>query len=405
MRPVAITGMGAVTACGVGVEALWTAARDGRSAVHDVSFPRIRQQQVKQAAPIAPEVYERLAAAAKPRFQDRTAIIGVAAAREAVAMAGLRPEDFGDRCGVVVGSGLGGAETIEQGYNRFIESPGARGDVMAIPKLMANSTASWIAMDFKATGPTLCLSTACSSATQSIGLAADLIRAGVVDRCIAGGSEALLVDCAFAAWEMLHVMTTSRCRPFSRERNGMVLGEGAGIVVLESMESARARGADVLAELVGYATTTDASDLLRPDPAGATSCIRKALESSGLSPSRIGYVNAHGTGTIANDLAETQALRAVFGDDFDGLAISSTKPIHGHALGAGGAIEFIITVEALRAQMAPPTIDFLGIDPKIDFEPVPNVARPFAGDAAMSNSFAFGGINASLVVALPRGEG
>ena len=401
MIPVAITGLGAVTACGIGAETLWTAARDGRSAVRDVAFPRIHQQQVKQAARIADADFERLLPGAKPRFQDRTTIIGVAAAREAVAHARLGPADFGERCGVVVGSGLGGAETIEQGYLRFIETPAQRGDVMAIPKLMANSTASWIAMDVKATGPTLCISTACSSATQSIGLAADLIRAGVVDRCLAGGSEALLVDVAFAAWELLHVMTTTRCRPFSRERNGMVLGEGAGVVVLESMEAAKARGADILAELVGYATTSDASDLLRPDLAGATSCIRRAVASSGIDPSRIGYVNAHGTGTVANDLTETQALRAVFGDAFDGLMVSSTKPIHGHALGAGGGLEFIITVEALRAQIAPPTINWLGLDPKLGFEPVPNLARRFTADAAMSNSFAFGGINAALVAALP----
>jgi nodulation protein E len=399
--PVAITGLGAVTACGIGADALWAAARDGRSAVRDVTFPRIHRQQVKQMARIADADFETLLADAKPRFQDRIAILGVAAAREAVARAGLGPDDFGERCGVVVGSGLGGAETIEQGYIRFVEDPASRSDVMAIPKLMANSTASWVAMDFKATGPTLCISTACSSSTQSIGLAADLIRAGVVDRCLAGGAEALLIDGAFAAWEALHVMTTTRCRPFSRERNGMVLGEGAGIVVLESMEAAKARGATVLAELVGYATNADASDLLRPDPVGATACIRKAVASSGLDPARIGYVNAHGTGTIANDVTESNALRTVFGDAFDGLAVSSTKPIHGHALGAGGALEFIVTVEALRNQIAPPTINFLGVDPKIGFEPVPNEARPFTADAAMSNSFAFGGINASLVVALP----
>lgn len=402
MKPIAITGLGAVTACGFGADRLWDAAREGRSAVREVLFPRILRQQVKQMARIADADFAPLLETAKPRFQDRTAILGVAAAREAVARAGLGPEDFGERCAIVVGSGLGGAETIEQGYIRFVEDPAARSDVMAIPKLMANSTASWIAMEFKATGPTLCISTACSSSTQSIGLAADLIRAGIVDRCLAGGAEALLIDGAFTAWEALHVMTTSHCRPFSRERSGMVLGEGAGVVVLESMEAAAARGATVLAELVGYATNADASDLLRPDQTGATTCIRKAVESSGVDPARIGYVNAHGTGTIANDLTETNALRTVFGDAFDGLAVSSTKPIHGHALGAGGALEFIVTVEALRAQIAPPTINFLGVDPKLGFEPVPNVARPFAADAAMSNSFAFGGINASLVVTLPR---
>lgn len=401
MKPVAITGLGAMSACGFGADRLWAAARDGVSAVREVNFPRLQRQQVKFAARIDDADFETLLPRAKPRFQDRTTILAVEAAREAVAQAGLGPADFGDRCGVVVGSGLGGADTIERGYIRFLEEPGARSDVMAIPKLMTSSSASWIAMDWKATGPVYCLSTACSSASQSIGMAADLIRAGVVDRCIAGGAESLLYDIMFGAWESLHVMTTTRCRPFSRDRNGMVLGEGAGIVVLESMEAARARGATVLAELVGYASTADANDLLRPDLAGATACVRKTVESSGIDPARIGYCNAHGTGTIANDLTEAQALRDVFGANIDNLLVSSTKPIHGHALGAGGALEFIVTVEALRAQIAPPTIDFLGVDPKIGFEPVPNVARPFSADAAISNSFAFGGINASLVVTLP----
>jgi nodulation protein E len=401
LKPVAITGLGAVSGCGRGASRLWEAARDGRSAVRDVTFPRMLRQQVKQAARVDDADYEALLVDAKPRFQDRTTILAIAAAREAVAQAGLGDGDFGDRCGVVVGSGFGGAETIERNYIRFVEEPGGRADVMAIPKLMANSSASWIAMDYKATGPIYCISTACASATQSIGMAADLIRAGIVDRCLAGGAEALLFDGAFSAWEAMHVMTSSRCRPFSRERNGMVIGDGAGVVVLESMDAAQARGAVILCELIGYASTSDANDLLRPDPIGAASCIRKTLESAGIDPRRVGYVNAHGTGTIANDVTETQALRSAFGDAFDGLLVSSTKPIHGHALGAAGALEFIITVEALRAQIAPPTIDFIGIDPKIGFEPVPNVARAFDADAAMSNSFAFGGINASLLVNLP----
>ena len=401
MKPVAITGLGAVTACGIGVDRLWTAARDGISAVRDVTFPRIRRQQVKRAARLAEDDLAAITAAGNPRFQDRTTMVALAATREAIARAGLGAGDFGERCGVVVGSGFGGAETIERNYVRFIEDPDGRSDPMAIPKIMTSSAASWIAMEFKATGPTLCISTACSSATQSIGVAADLIRAGLVDRCLAGGSEVLLVDGVFSSWESLHVMTTTQCRPFSKDRTGMVLGEGAGIVVLESVEAARARGAEILAELVGYGSTADAADLLRPDPAGATACIRRAIDGAGIDPARIGYCNAHGTGTIANDITETQALRTVFGEAFDGLLVSSTKPIHGHALGAGGALEFIVTVVALRAQIAPPTIGFLGVDPKIGFEPVPNVARPFSADAAMSNSFAFGGINASLVVTLP----
>ncbi|MER2606882.1 MAG: beta-ketoacyl-[acyl-carrier-protein] synthase family protein [Siculibacillus sp.] len=400
MRTVAITGMGAISACGIGVEALWTGARDGRSAVREVDFPRIERQSVKRAARILPEDYATLLPNARPRFQDRTAILGVAAARQAIAAAGLEAEHFGSRCGVVIGSGFGGAETLDGNYAKFFERVG-RIEPLAIPKIMTSSAASWTAMDFGVTGPVFCISTACSSATQSIGIAADMIRAGVIDRCIAGGAEALLIDGVFSSWESLHVMTTTKCRPFSRDRNGMVLGEGAGVVVLEAADLARARGAEVLVELAGYASSCDAGDLLKPEPRGATDCMNAALAAAGLPPEAIGYVNAHGTGTIANDVSETEALRAVFGDHFDRLAVSSTKPVHGHALGAGGALELIITIEALRARIAPPTIDFLGVDPKIGFEPVPHVARPFSASAALSNSFAFGGINASLIVALP----
>lgn len=404
MKKVVITGLGAVSACGAGVEALWTAARDGASGVVDVEFPAMAHQSIKQAARISTEVWDTVKTGSKPRFQDRVSILAQVAAREAVAQAGLGEGDFGPRCGVVVGSGFGGAETLDVNYSRFFQPGTGRFDPMAVPKIMTSSAASWIAMDWKATGPLYCIATACSSATQSIGLALDLVRSGRVDRCLAGGAEALLIDGVFNSWETLHVMTSTKCRPFSRERNGMILGEGAGIVVVESAEAAARRGAKPIVELLGHASTSDANDLLRPDPNGAASCMRLALADAGLSTAEIGYVNAHGTGTIANDLSETEALREVFGEDFDRLSVSSTKPIHGHALGAAGALELIVTIEALRAQIAPPTIGFLGVDPKIGFEPVPNAARAISTRAAMSNSFAFGGINAAVVIGLPEGQ-
>lgn len=402
MRRVVITGVGAVSACGLGREALWHAARDGDSGVRETIFPRILRQNVKHAAPVPREVWDELALSGNSRFQDRIAMAALAAAREAVGQAGLEPSDFGPRCSVVVGSGFGGAQTLDINYHSLATAPEKRADPFSIPKIMTNAAASWIAMDMKATGPLYCVSTACSSAAQSIGLGAQLIAAGLADRCLAGGAEALLVDATFAAWEALHVMTSTKCRPFSKDRDGMVLGDGAGIVVLETEESARARGAPILAVMAGYGTTSDANDLLRPDPAGSRACMQQALDNAGLALSDIGYVNAHGTGTIANDIAETSAMRAVFGAKFDDVLVSSTKPVHGHALGAGGALEFIVTLEALRAQLAPPTLNFLGEDPKIGFLPVHGSARAFAAPAALSNSFAFGGINASLVIALPE---
>jgi nodulation protein E len=400
LNRVVVTGLGAVSACGIGAETLWRAAREGRTAVRNVAFPKIARQSVPKAAQIAEEDFQTLLPKAQLRFQDRTAILALAATREAIAQAGLTETDFGSQCGVIVGSGLGGAETIDKNLIKFMEIPMARLDPMGVPKTMASSSASWIAMECKATGPTYCISTACSSSSQSIGLAADLIRAGSITRCIAGGTEALLLDSVFAAWEALHVMTATECRPFSLGRNGMVLGEGAGIVVLESFEAAQARGAPILAEVLGYACTNDADDLLRPSAKGAADCMRQALQRSGLDLADIGYINAHGTGTVANDQSETQALREIFGEQLQQIAVSSTKPIHGHALGAAGALEFIVTIGALRDQIAPPTINFLDVDPRIGLKPVPHVAAPFSAPAAITNSFAFGGINSSLVVAL-----
>lgn len=397
MRRVVVTGMGAVTACGIGADRLWAAARDGVSGVRPIEFAELPRQQVKAAAAINQSDLETAWTGGNRRLQDRVSAIALAAAREAVAQSGLQPGDFGPRCGVVIGSGYGGAETSERNMAVFARDPLARVDPMSIPKIMTNAPASWVGMEFGAKGPTLCISTACASGTQSIGMAFHMVRAGLADRCLAGGSEALLNPTVFRAWELMRVMTPTSCRPFSMGRDGMVLGDGAAVIVLETLESAQARGAPILCEIAGFGMSGDAGDLLRPDPVGAAASMRAAIADAGLAAADIGYVNAHGTGTVANEISETEALRAVFGDALDGLAVSSTKPIHGHALGAAGAIEFVVAAMALRERIAPPTINFLAVDEKLGINPVANAARPFAGDACLSNSFAFGGINASLV--------
>lgn len=389
--------MGAITACGPGVDRLWRSARDGNSAARTVEFPENPRQMIKRAAMLSPEDMEEAWKRGNPRMQDRISAISLTAAHEAVAQAGLGEAEFGERCGVVVGSGYGGADTSDRNMRLFALDPAARVDPMCIPKIMTNASASWMAMEFGTTGPTLCISTACASSTQAIGLAMQMVRAGIVERCIAGGAEALLVASVFRAWEVLRVMTPTLCRPFSRGRDGMMLGEGAAMLVIETEEAALARGAPILAEIAGYGTTSDAGDLLRPDPVGAAACMAAAIADAGLAPADIGYINAHGTGTVANEQSEAEALHRVFGQGLADLAVSSTKPIHGHALGAVGAIELLVSISALRDGIAPPTINFLGVDDKLGIDPVGNVARPFSGDAVMSNSFAFGGINASLV--------
>lgn len=402
MTRVVITGMGAVSAAGVGADALWQACATGQSAVREVLFEGIPNQKVKFGAALDPLDVQRLTKPNEARFQDRIAIISRAAGREAVAQAGWGEDDFDDRCGIVFGSGFGGAETLDDSYRTFLKDTALRLDPIAIPKIMANASASWLAMEFGVLGPTYCISTACSSAGQSIGLATQLIKAGIIDRCLAGGAEACLVTGTFRAWELLRVMSPNLCRPFSKNRNGMVLGEGAGVLTLESLESAVARGAPILAEIAGYGSSSDAGDLLRPDKDGAARAMQQALNQSGLSPEQIGYVNAHGTGTIANDKTEAAAIHQVLGEGSQAYMVSSTKPIHGHALGAAGALELIVTVFALNRQLAPPTINFEEFDPAVGLDPVSNTARPMDTMACMSNSFAFGGINASLLISKPQ---
>ena len=374
MKRIVVTGQGAVSSCGIGAQALWHAARDGISGVKPVTFEDIENQRVSEAAVLSVEDRAKVDDIMGPhRMRDPFATWAILAAREAVGQAGLDTGDFGDRCGVVIGSGFGGGTTLDQNYMSFGKERKMRLDPMAIPKIMNNAAASWVSMEFGATGPVYCPSTACSSGSQAIGLGVQLLRAGAMDRCLVGGSEVSVVAGVFRVWELLRVMTAGKNRPFSKDRNGMTLGEGAAVLVLETLESAQARGAEILCEIAGFGTNSDAGDLLRPNSDRAVACMQLAL-------------------------AEATALRGVFGDDLSGLEVSSTKPIHGHCLGSAGALELIVALNALREQIAPPTINFNEIDPKIGLEPVPNVSKPISTKAVMSNSLAFGGINATLVV-------
>jgi len=400
---VVITGVGAYSSCGKGADTLWAAARDGISGVRDLDFDELPNQRVMHAAHIPNDVFLEHAVGNNTRFQDRFSGFGLIAADEAVRQAGLGKDDFDENFGVVVGSGFGGADTLEINYLAYANG-NARIDPMSVPKIMTNAAASWISMTYGARGPVYCNSTACSSSSQSIGLAYQLMRAGIMRRCLTGGAEALIVPGVFRSWEVLRVLTPTVCRPFSQDRNGMVLGEGAGILVLETLEAAQERGATILAEIVGYGTSSDAGDLLRPDPDGAARAMSGAMKDAGIGPAEVGYANAHGTGTVANDLSETNAMRQVFGGAFDDLAVSSTKPIHGHALGAAGALEAIVTLGALKHQLAPPTATFTTLDPNIGFEPVHGPARAIKTQYCLSNSFAFGGINASLIFGPPPAQ-
>lgn len=395
-RAVAITGMGAVTAAGLGVEALWAAVRDGASGIKPIDAPGYEQSRVRIAA-FAPE-FDALAYLAPEvrRTLDRFSVMTVAAADEALTQAGLRETRFGESCAVIIGSGIGGAITNDQQSRSFYA--GQRGDPMSIPKIMPSAAASQLSMRYGARGPAFCISSACASSAQAVGIGAQMVRSGMVESAIVGGSEAMITPAGIRAWELLRVLTPHANRPFSKGRDGMVLGEGAAVLLLEPLEAARARGAPILAIIAGYGTTSDANDLLKPDPQGSSRAMQLAIADAGIGTDEIGYVNAHGTGTVLNDLAETQALARVFGNRLGDVPVSSTKPVHGHTIGAAGAVELVVTVMALRHQFLPPTLNYLEPDPQCDLDAVPNSGRPASFGAAMTNSFAFGGINASLIV-------
>jgi nodulation protein E len=366
--------------------------------VRDVKLSREVGNRVKIAAQLQDfDAAAHLGAAMQPGA-DRFALYALVAAKQAMEQAGLADGGpAGPRTAVIMGTSLGGATTLDDQHFRFYVT-GKRPEPMAIPRTMCNAGASLISARYGATGPVFAVSSACSSASQAIGLGAWMVRAGMVDRAIVGGSEAMITASIFCAWEALRVLTPDVCRPFSRKRNGMVLGEGGGVFVLEAEDHARARGTIGLAEIAGYGTTSDAKDLVRPDAAGAAAAMQAALDDAGLAPSAIDYINAHGTGTVANDVTEAQALGLVFGDDLGRVAVSATKPIHGHALGAAGALELAITIMAMRDGVAPPTINCEDPDPACPIDMVPGHARKLKIRAAMTNSFAFGGINAVLLV-------
>lgn len=399
-RPrVVVTGMGAACATGKGIDALWRAARDGNSAVSQSEFERPGTNKIRISAQFKSFSPEADIEAKVLPFCDRFAQLAIVAADEAMAQAGLaREARQGPATAIILGSGIGGITTVDdQCYGAYALN--SRPNPLTVPRTMVSAATSQLSIRYGCTGPTFTITSACASSAQAIGIGMSMVRSGAVERAIVGGSESSMTALNIRAWELLRVLTPDACRPFSAGRNGMVVGEGAAVMVIETLEGARRRNAEPLAEIVGYGTTSDAFDIVRPDPEGARSAMQLAIADAGLTPDDIDYVNAHGTGTVANDIAEAEALARVFGDRLTRLAVSSTKPIHGHTLGAGGAIELAITIMALRESVAPPTINWLGPDPKCPLDPVANEARAMPIRVAMSNSFAFGGVNACLAVA------
>ena len=401
IQRVAITGMGAISPLGVGAEALWQGLREGRSAIGPLRHPDAERLRVKIAAQVpanfdpAAQIDERTLP-----LLDRTSEFALHAAREAIAQSGLdfSRDGLGLRTAVIVGTGVGGETTQDEQSRRLYADNATRVHPLSIVRLMTNASASQISIAWGLRGPTFAVASACASANHAIIQAAQMIRYGLVDVAIAGGTEACLTYGALRAWEAMRVLADDTCRPFSANRHGLVLGEGAGIFVLESMEHAQARGAVILAELAGTGMTADATDIVMPSATGAAAAMTQALADAGLAAQDVDYINAHGTGTQANDVTETKAIRLAFGAHADRLAVSSTKSMHGHALGASGALELVAVVGALRDSAVPPTANLDQPDPACDLDYVPNVARDMPVRAALSNSFAFGGLNAVLAL-------
>ncbi|MDR3462496.1 MAG: beta-ketoacyl-[acyl-carrier-protein] synthase family protein [Beijerinckiaceae bacterium] len=402
IKRVVVTGVGAVSSAGVGAGRLWDAAREGRSCVTPLTFPHPYRGRITIGAQVRdfdPTLY--LDKALMP-FCDPVTQYILVAADEAMAQAGFdRSTRLGPRSGTIIGSGIGGMTTIEAGIHNALMGTG-RPDPLTVPRLIPSACPSNVSMRYGIQGPAFSVASACSSATQAIGLGVQMIRAGLIDIALVGGTEDHITNNAMYAWEGLRVMTPDFCRPFSKGRNGMVIGAGAGLVVLESEEHAQARGATVLGVIAGYGTTSDAKDPVRPDMTGAAAAMNAAIADAGLEPDDIDYINAHGTATIVNDVTEAAAIGLVFGDRAPHVPISSTKPIHGHGLGAAGALELVVTLGAIRDQIAPPTINWREADEKCPVDCIPNEARRMTIKNAMSNSFAFGGINAVLIVQAPE---
>lgn len=383
---------------GVGIESFWETVSEGRTPVvawHDsVGDLEIESPAIPAADFKADDHFSNR----QVKLLDRVAQFGIVAAREAVENARLDLETRNPaRVAVVIGTGCGGELTRETA-NHATYVTGSRVSPMTIPRVMTSAAASAVSIELSATGPVLCTSTACASSAHAIQAADMLIKSGAADIAIAGGAETLPSVGLWKAWQGLGVLAPETIRPFSLERAGFVFGEGAGVLVMESEKHAEGRGADVLCSLAGAGASSDAKDMVNPDPSGMAEAMRRSIESAGLRPEEVEYVNAHGTGTRANDAAETAALRELFAGHLENLPVSSTKSVHGHAIGASSALEVIATVLAMTKGKLPPTANFQSPDPEIAIDCIPNQSREARVDVAISNSFAFGGLNVSLVL-------
>ncbi len=397
---VVVTGLGAVTPLGNNVRQSWAGLIEGRCAIapmQSVDHSSLRFHNGAEVRGFNPHDHFDTKHA---RNLDRFTQFAVVAAREAVGDASIEwSRELRGRTAVIVGSGVGGQLTEDDAYCDLYAHKRDRVPPLTIPKAMISAAASQIAMDMEVMGPSFTVASACSSSSHALGTAFMLVRQGIASMAITGGTESPFAFGLLKAWEALRVISPETCRPFSTRRQGMVLGEGAAVLVLEPLELAVARGAHIYAEILGFGMSSDAHHITQINPEGPAKAMTEALCDAGISPSEVGYINAHGTGTKLNDPVEVQAIRAAFGCHAERLAVSSTKSMHGHALGATGAIEAMATVLALHEGVLPPTANLDEVDPECNLDIIANEARQVQARVALSNTFAFGGQNATLVIA------
>ena len=399
MKRVVITGAGTINSLGHNVPDTLEAMREGRCGIGPIDIPDVDRLTIQIGGQVRGFEAEGLFNRQQMSLYDRFTQFTLVAAREAIAQSGLEfSGELAAKSGVVLGNSGGGMNTLDENYRTVYEAGKNRVHPFVVPKLMNNAAASHVSMEFNLKGPSFTVASACASSNHAMAQAFQMVRTGMAPVMITGGSESMLCFGGVKAWEGLRVMSKDACRPFSANRNGMVQGEGAGVFVFEDMEHAKARGAEILVEMAGFAMSSDAADIVMPSKQGAARAIAGALQDARLAPSDVAYINAHGTGTAANDKTECAAVADVFGPQADELMISSTKSMHGHLIGGTGAVELLACIMALRDGIVAPTIGYEDPDPECALDVVPNVARDAKVDAALSNAFAFGGLNAVLAL-------
>jgi nodulation protein E len=399
MKRVVITGQGTINALGVNVASTLEALSNGVCAIGPLEFDNVDRLNIQIGGQIKGYVAEDWFTRPEINLYDPFTQFAVIAAKEAILQSGLEfVEELSQNTGVVLGTAGGGLQTQDQNYRAVYEGGKNRVHPLVVPRLMNNAAASHISMIHGLCGPSFTVASACASSNHAMGQAYQCIKSGMADVMVTGGSESMLCFGGIKAWEGLRVMSQDGCRPFCATRNGMVQGEGAAVFVFECYDHAKFRGAEILAEVVGFAMTSDASDIVTPNKTGAATAIRKALKNANISPEDVGYINAHGTATTANDKTECAAIREALGTAADCAMVSSTKAMHGHLIGGTGGVELLAAISAVKDGMISPTINHQKTDPECDLDIVPNTARQAKVNVAISNAFAFGGLNAVIAV-------